>query len=165
MKKKRPSSNNALPKNADHTKKSYPPAPLWRRLAAMLYDSLLLIACYMLISFLYTSAVSLTFDKTPDQLSALTLQLTLFPILFFSTLGFFSFFWMKYGRTLGMQTWKLRLINNTPNPVSFSQCTLRICTAILSIACCGLGYLWMLWDKQQRTWQDRASKSSIIHFD
>ncbi|RFQ09500.1 RDD family protein, partial [Pseudomonas sp. ATCC 13867] len=28
--------------------------------------------------------------------------------------------------------------------------------------CLGLGFLWMLWDKNKRTWHDRYSESVVI---
>lgn len=34
--------------------------------------------------------------------------------------------------------------------------------AIASWLCLGLGFLWMLWDKDKRTWHDRYSESQVV---
>jgi uncharacterized RDD family membrane protein YckC len=78
------------------------------------------------------------------------------------TAGFFILCWTKGGRTLGMQAWKLRIINEHGGLISHRQALTRLAVASVSAACFGVGYLWMFYDKQQRTWHDIASGSRII---
>jgi len=150
------------------------PAPLWRILAAMLYDSLLLLACYIVIGGLYVGiAQGLLTSIHPTEgavapanaIPAYMLQLTLFPLLSIFTFLFFAYFWRKQGCTLGMQTWKIVVkadaASNKTGYLSFKQCLIRFTAACLSIGAGGLGYWWKLWDPQKRTWQDHLSKSSV----
>lgn len=134
-------------------------APLWRRLAAMLYDTLLLLACYMLVGGVY---VAITQPASMNEHSAVLLQMTLFPLLLLITIAFFCFFWIRFSRTLGMQTWKLKIKSADDSPLTYKQCLIRLLVATVSILAGGLGFLWMLWDPQRLTWQDRASNSRII---
>jgi len=66
------------------------------------------------------------------------------------------------GQTLGMRAWKLQLQNMRPGPISWWQVLLRFMVALLSALLCGLGYLWMLIDKQKLTWHDRYSETRVV---
>jgi uncharacterized RDD family membrane protein YckC len=61
-----------------------------------------------------------------------------------------------------MQVWGIRVQNANGSHISLMQALLRFVIAIGSWACLGLGFLWMLWDKDKRTWQDRYSESVVI---
>ena len=39
---------------------------------------------------------------------------------------------------------------------------LRFLIAIISWLCGGLGFWWILWDKQKRSWHDRYSESLVV---
>lgn len=126
------------------------PAPgLLRRLAAILYDTLLVIALLMLVTLPFAL---LGLGQSPFHQSALVLT------IFF----FFSKFWRHGGQTLGMKSWDMRIISDNGQPISFSQCLLRLVAATLSFLCLGLGYWWMLFDKDKRTWADRFSDTRLI---
>lgn len=153
------------------------PAPLWRQLAAIFYDSLLLIASYFMVGGIYVAiSAPLGYFQDPTNgftanseiLPATLLQFTLFPLLVGFTLFFFCYFWMQHGRTLGMQTWKLVMVPTHRESIraakpTLLECLTRLGIATLSIACFGLGYWWSLWDSQQKTWQDRGSKTRIYY--
>jgi uncharacterized RDD family membrane protein YckC len=128
-----------------------PSANLFKQLAAMLYDSLLIFA----ILFLAT-LFALLFNKgeaiEPGPIFSLYLGLVIFL--------FYSWFWGKSGQTLGMRVWKIKIINdygqNPAWPVSF----LRLVFATLSFACLGLGYWWRLF--KPYTWHDKLSHTRVI---
>ena len=61
-----------------------------------------------------------------------------------------------------MQAWRLKLVNREGGNPSWSQCLLRVLVSLLSIASCGLGYLWQLVDPKKLNWQDRASKTRVL---
>jgi len=131
-------------------------APLWRRLGAMLYDALAVIAVWML-------ATGILLIFTNGQ--AINSHVIWYKIyLSLVATGFFVFFWLKSGQTLGMKAWRIQLINmDKTSSVTFDQALQRFLMAIISWGCCGLGIIWMLFDKQSRTWQDMASKTQLIH--
>lgn len=141
-------------------------ASLSRRLAAMFYDTLLCIALMMVTTGIYM-AVSKTVlgSETYRQLneSGQTINDPLLSSILFCTLFFFfGYFWTRNGQTLGMQVWHLRVQSKGSKPISWTQALLRFMTAFVSAACFGLGYLWMLFDKQDRTWQCIASDTEIV---
>ena len=126
---------------------SAPRAPLWRRLAAMMYDVMALIALMMLamglallvVKGLQSSGVLATegYIDSADyiQKHALWFQLYLVVGIF----GFYVYFWCKGGQTLGMRAWRLLLIDQQGALLKPKTALMR---AILAFA--GLGNLWLL---------------------
>lgn len=134
-------------------------APLWRRLAAMLYDSLLLVALWMTVVALLMllSGGRLAAEERPAWLLVAE-QLALLTV----TWGFFAGFWTHGGQTLGMRAWRLKLTDTTGGPVRLTNASLRMLTALLSLAVCGLGYLWVLVDREHLAWHDRLSGTRVV---
>lgn len=134
-----------------------PPSPsLLRRLAAMVYDSLLLIALLMVINGLALGVVSQLSQQqvlSPSLVQALTVL---------STFGFFCLFWIKNGQTLGMQAWRIKLVCFNGNPPGLPRALLRCVGACISAGCLGLGYLWCLVDHNKRYWHDYLSRTELI---
>jgi len=144
----------------------FPPAGLLRRLAAMFYDSLLCIAllmvttlCYKLVQMAFIGEAKL---KALSDSGALDGDPLLSSLLLLVLFGFFAKFWTHNGQTLGMQVWGIRVQNQDGSAISLNQALLRFVVAIASWLCLGLGFFWMLWDKQQRTWHDRYSGSVLV---
>ncbi|MFV1997736.1 MAG: RDD family protein [Acidiferrobacterales bacterium] len=131
-----------------------PPAPLWRRLMAMLYDSLLLVAILMLA----TLPIVALFDSISSAWARHAFQLYLFAIAYV----FFSWFWVHGGQTLGMRSWRLQLVGVDDAAVGWKMALVRFMAALLSGIAVGLGYLWALLDTRGRTWHDHMSGSFII---
>jgi uncharacterized RDD family membrane protein YckC len=141
------------------------PAPLWRRLAAMLYDSILVFAIWIVVGFIVLYALGVNDAReTSGELAQLTpLQNNiLFAAMFASAYLFFGFFWTHSGQTLGMQAWRVRVQNANGSSISWLQSLLRFCSAPLALLALGLGYLWMLADTQRRTLPDIVSHSQVI---
>lgn len=138
---------------------------LWRRLAAMFYDSLLVFA----ITFTATLAVvgirivlSREALQTGERAISGSYQLFLQVVLFATVTLFFCWFWTRTGQTLGMQTWRLRIDNVGGGRISLRQALIRFVVAIVSTLCLGLGYWWILWDRDKCSWHDRASGSRVV---
>lgn len=145
---------------------AFPTAGLPRRLAAMFYDFLLCVALLIIVTFIYKlTQMAILGTERLKQLSdsgALDGDPLLSTLLFFSLFGFFAKFWTYKGQTLGMQVWGLRVQNTDGTAITLWQAMLRFLIAIASWLCLGLGYLWMLWDKQGRTWHDIYSESQVV---
>jgi uncharacterized RDD family membrane protein YckC len=141
-------------------------ATLPRRLAAMFYDSLLCIALMMVTTGIYmmvNKAIIGTEQYKAMNDSGQTVQDPLLSsVLFIVLFMFFAYFWTKNGQTLGMQVWHIRIQNKNGTSLRWLQALLRFIMAAVSIACFGLGYLWMLFDKQDRTWQCIFSESEVV---
>ena len=127
---------------------------LMRRFAAMLYDSLLIIALLMVT--MIPMVVLNNGEAVGDRWWT-------FPYMVTIVFGFFFGFWRKAGQTLGMRTWRIKLIDQaTGNTVSFSQAFIRFAVAIPSLAFFGVGYIWLLFDKEKLSMPDRASGTRLI---
>jgi len=74
--------------------------------------------------------------------------------------SFYAWFWHKSGQTLGMRAWKIRIVSEFGGNPSWGVAYLRLCFALLSLACLGLGYWWRLF--RPYTWHDKLSQTRII---
>ncbi len=130
---------------------------LIRRIGAMLYDALLVLA----LLFLATLPFIALRDGEPVETSENRIYQA---VLILVTYAFFVGFWTRSGRTLGMQSWRLQLLDNKGERVGFGAATIRFFAALLSWLPLGLGFLWQLWDKDKLTWHDRLSGTRIVYF-
>lgn len=140
---------------------NYPTAPLFRRLAAMIYDGLILLALYIMLGFVLIAVLkALNNGNFPGTLPLPVALSLFFTIAFF----YYSDSWRRRnGQTVGMKAWRLKLINENAKPVQVSQCMLRMGMGFFSFAVIGGGFWWMLIDKKQRTWHDIASVTRIVY--
>jgi uncharacterized RDD family membrane protein YckC len=127
------------------------PAVLLRRVGAMIYDGLLMLAVWMFtllpLVMISNAAVSGPFVRA---------------LLFLELYGFFAWFWMRRGQTLGMLAWRLQ-IHNAGRPFTLGQATRRFLGGLAGFGCLGLGYLWILIDPARRSWSDIVSASQVVH--
>ncbi len=145
------------------TEDALPPHPsLLRRLAAMIYDTLLVLPLIMASVALFMGARTLVVGA-PSHDEVLQLDANVVRLVeLLTTVGFFSWFWIKNGQTLGMQAWRIRLVDFNGNKPAPGKCVLRCFGALLSAACLGLGYLWCLVDRHDRYWHDYLSGTELI---
>jgi uncharacterized RDD family membrane protein YckC len=130
---------------------------LLRRFGAILYDTLLLLALLFLVTIPFIAARG---GEPVEADENLLYQLVLVSVVFF----FFTVFWSRSGRTLGMQSWGLQLEMPDRKVPTFSAATVRFFAAMLSWLALGLGFLWQLWDKDKLTWHDRLSGTRLVHY-
>lgn len=127
------------------------------RLLAMLYDGLLLFSVWFIASIpVIILATKAGWQNLPGFRLFLQLYLLLVAFLFF------AWFWTHGGQTLGMRAWKLRLVTGENQTPSWRQCLVRYITSIISWACLGLGFLWVLFDRDKLAWHDRLSATRLI---
>lgn len=136
------------------------PAPLWRRLAAMFYDTLLVVALMMVTAGVYHAVINQWLLETDDAPPGFNPFLA--SLLVFVTFGFFTCFWTRKGQTLGMQVWRIRVQNQDGGAISLWQCLLRFMIAIPGVGLALAGVLWMKIDREGKTWQDRYSMSEVV---
>jgi len=141
------------------TDQNYPSASLARRLAAMLYDGLVLLALYILLGGLLVTAVSRMMGS--EEMVRLSPAMSM-SLLFTLAFLYYSHSWRRGGQTIGMKAWRLKLISEYKPEVRLSQCMLRTAVGFFSLVILGLGYWWMLFDKKQRTWHDTASMTRVV---
>ena len=129
------------------------PAGLGRRLGAMLYDALLIIAIWMATLLAWVVA------NGGEAVVGLLVQMVLAAEL----LGFYLYFWSRQGQTLGMTAWRIKLVDTEGRQPTLRQLCVRLVTAPLSICSAGLGYLWFYIGDAKQTWHDRLSGTMVVH--
>ncbi|MDH3995280.1 MAG: RDD family protein [Gammaproteobacteria bacterium] len=139
------------------------PSPfILRRLAAMVYDTLLVLPLIMASVALFLGGRTLLIGSPGEgevvQLNAYLVRL----VALLTVFGFFCWFWIKNGQTLGMQAWRIKLVDFAGNKPGAWRSLLRCLGALLSAACLGLGYLWCLVDKHGRYWHDYISRTELV---
>jgi uncharacterized RDD family membrane protein YckC len=135
------------------------PAGLLRRLGAMLYDGLLLLAVLMVATGLF---LPLTGGEAISPRDHPALEFAYRAVLVALTVGFFGIFWTRRGQTLGMASWRVRVEREDGSLLSWGDTVRRLAAALLSWLPLGLGFLWVLFDPQRRTWHDRLSRTRIV---
>jgi uncharacterized RDD family membrane protein YckC len=136
-----------------------PPPGLLRRLAAVLYDSLLLLALLMVATALF---LPLTGGEAIDPQRDPVLEWIYRAVLALLVVGFFGAFWTRGGQTLGMATWRLRVEREDGGLLTWADTVRRLAAAALSWLALGLGWLWILVDPQRRAWHDRLSGTRVV---
>lgn len=132
------------------------PATLTRRLAAVVYDTLIVVAISMVVVLI---AVALNGGEAIDTpLGKATLQSALLCTNFL----FFGYCWTRAGRTLGMLAWHLRVQTHDGGKLSWTQALIRFFGGAFSILCFGLGFWMILTSDERLAWHDRWSNSVVV---
>lgn len=97
--------------------------PLWRRVAALPYEGLLLLALMLAASFPIAGLKGMTLTGTPH----LVFQFYLFVV----SATYFIWFWQHGGQTLPMKTWHFKVVNAQGRPLRPAQAFLRFLYALL----------------------------------
>lgn len=161
------------------------PAGPFRRLAALVYDALLLIA----VLFLGTAVLlPLTGGEsiTSDHVGAWALLYRGFVVAL--TLAFFGVSWTRRGQTLGMMSWKIRIETLQGLQLDWSRVALRLGLGLALVVMLAIGlwllnrgttfiaraggglllapvavnYLWMLRGRGRHTLQDVLSRTRVL---
>lgn len=130
---------------------------VWRILAAMLYDALLVIGCIMVTGFIAVAANG--FEAIAGH-TWKSWGLTGAIILVWC--GFYVYFWSRQGQTLGMRAWKLIVINQTGHPPGMYRSLLRWLLALILLAPAGFGLWWKYFDREQQTLYDRLCRTRLL---
>lgn len=134
-------------------------APLWRRIAALFYDLLVLVAIWMATSALILLAFQGKVDvahQPPLYHHLLQTALLLVTALYFIAS------WRKGGQTIGMRAWRVRIVDAMDQPPDLRRCLLRFACALLSLLALGAGFFFCLFDPQRRAWHDRMAGTRML---
>lgn len=128
------------------------PASFGKRILAMTYDLMLIVAIWMITGF---AAVAL---NDGEAVEGPLFNTSLFIITFL----FFGFFWTRNGQTLGMQAWRIRVQTLDGYKLSWSRSLMRFMLSILSWIPFGLGYIWVLFSDERLAWHDKWSETCVV---
>ena len=139
-----------------------PRAPsLLRRLGALLYDGVLLLALLMLAILILIVPYDLIASR-PYPHGELLYRTLLQGYLSAVIGGFYLYFWTHGGQTLGMRAWRIRVVRIDGGPLDSADALRRLAWAALSLAPAGLGLWWCLLDPEGLAWHDRRSRTRLV---
>ncbi|RAH37849.1 RDD family protein [Halomonas sp. SL1] len=139
------------------------PAGLGRRLGAMLYDALLVLALWIVIGAVHVAVSRLLLGIPPERVGLGAGQVwSLRVLLAIAACLFFTYFWTRGGMTLGMQAWRLRVQTLDGHAIDRRQSLVRCLVGALGWLPLGLGHLWVLFDGERRSWSDLASGTRLV---
>lgn len=131
-----------------------PPVSLPRLLAAALYDFLLLFTLLFFASFLVV--VPLEIHPGHDLFGLYQGYLLVLSFVFY------AWCWTHGGQTLGMRTWRFKVVGADGSALGWNTALVRFTVAIVSWIPLGLGYFWVLFDAQSRSWHDIVSRTRLV---
>jgi len=144
---------------------SLPTAGILRRVAALVYDAFLLFGLLVAPLFVVTALRShptLLGDGVAHDLPPIAPAPIIWLYMLCIVGGFYCYFWRKNGQTLGMQAWRIRVDDNNGGRPNRRQCLVRAATGSVSLLLCGVGFLWLLIDRQHLAWHDRLSGTRVV---
>ena len=153
------------------------PAGLLRRLAALLYDALLVIAVLFIaalpLPLVEEPVRALWWARTLEQLYLLTAWFL-----------FFGWFWTHGGQTVGMKAWRMELMRLNGDKPSWQDALIRFVVSsgsfwlllvlfgleilsgkiafILAAIVFGLAFFWILIDRKDCAWHDHLSGTRLV---
>jgi len=143
----------------------YKPVSLLKRLLTIVYDLLLQIALFFMVGIPVSILTTFIFNDgnaiTEEHSLYITNQIIILLSLFATSVGFYVWFWTHGGQTLGMKTWRIKLISDNAQIISREQAIKRYFTALFSWIFFGAGFIWSLIDSRKRTWHDILSASHL----
>jgi uncharacterized RDD family membrane protein YckC len=130
-----------------------------RRLAALLYDSFLLIALLMVFTggaLFFTHGVAVL----PDTAGAWVYVYRAGLVLIIA--GYYVINWLRSGQTLGMRAWHLRAVSDSGTPMALKAAVLRAIFGALAWTPAALGVLWLYVDPERLALHDRLSRTRVV---
>ena len=133
------------------------PVSLIRRLAAIAYDSVAVLA------LLFFCTLPIVIAQKGQAVAAENPYY--FGYLLICAFFYFGISWTRGGQTLGMRAWKIKVVRNSEQDTALgtADALKRYLFAGISWLCAGLGFLWALFDKNRQTWHDKWSNTHLIH--
>jgi len=125
----------------------------WRRIASILYDSVLIVALLIVMSLPFIS-----FDIQENIFLKITIQFYFYLIIQY----FFVWFWVNSSGTLGMKSWKIKIVDIKGNKITYKKAIIRFNIAIISILIFGFGFIMSIFRKDKKCLHDIISKTTLI---
>ena len=122
-----------------------------KRMAATIYDIFLLLGVWFGVG-----SIALWLNNSEILHPGVGLS-----IVIISAWIFYSFFWMRGGKTLGMAVWNIEIYSLKSNNITFMQATLRFYVNLLIFILMGVPLLQIYFSKDRLALNDRISMTSL----
>lgn len=130
-----------------------------RRLAALIYDGVLLTA----VLTVYTAALVVARGGalTEETAGGWWYAYRAGELILMG--GYYVLNWMRSGQTLGMRAWRLRAVSASGGRLEFAPAVLRAVCAVAAWSPAALGVLWLYFDPDHLALHDRLSSTRMLH--
>ena len=128
--------------------------PFWRRMAAFVYDGFIIFSLLML-----ATTIALFINQGDSLLPHRSLFL-LYLIIMTGLL--LTWCWHRGGQTVGMLAWKIKIVDNHDQLITWKRALLRYILSLASFIFCGVGFIWCLIDKEHQSLHDRLARTKLI---
>ena len=136
----------------NHSTRPSRPCSLARRLAALVYDGLILIAIWIIGSGLAVLPADGAIEPGSLWFQAYLMSLTW---------AYFASGWLLGGQTVGMRAWQIQLVSKRKK-LTWLDSIIRVLVGLVSLAAFGLGFIWSAFRQDCAGWHDLASRSRLI---
>jgi uncharacterized RDD family membrane protein YckC len=126
---------------------------LVRRIAAALYDGLLLVAVLFFAAFVFL----VIFGSAVEPPRRYFFQAYLLAVMG----TYFVWFWMHGGQTLAMKTWKIRIIALS-GQITPGVAVARYLLALAGLGFFGAGWWWIVFDREHVPLHDRLTGTRVV---
>lgn len=130
-----------------------------RHIGALVYDALLLIAVLMVATLPWVLTRG---NADPQALNFEPLGPVYQVYIALVIYAYFAIGWCRGGQTLGMKSWRLRLVKSAGGSVTPGQALVRLLVAPVAWLPLAAGIVWQHFDSDGLTWQDRASGTRVV---
>ena len=143
---------------------SYPRAGFFKRIAAIVYDFLVVVTLAMLVTAINLAGVHIlgSYDLLalngvePSQF--LNGQWWFQLELIMAVWMFYAWFWYDGGQTIGMRAWRLKVESDSEDTLTLKRTMLRALYALF-----GLGNIWVLFTrKNKQALQDKLTQTKVV---
>ncbi|MCL5018992.1 MAG: RDD family protein [Patescibacteria group bacterium] len=140
-------------------------AGFWLRFAAFAVDLMFIYIIGFILGFAASVPTSLilknlnlgaNYDTTPILLGVSIVCVKLFGLIYY------TIFLGSIGRTPGKALMGLKVIRNDGRKPGYGQAFLRTIYYIISFVPVGLGYFWIIWDRNKRGFHDIIAKTEVV---
>ena len=133
-----------------------------KRIIASIYDSLLLLSIIFILGYFsvfISNGLNWELPENPSQ--PLLPGWYAFFFICISSWGFFSFFWIRGKKTLGMAVWKIEIYSIDGSNITLMQTLKRFICNIIIVATLGLPLLQIYFTKEKIAFNDIISRTRL----
>lgn len=136
------------------------PASFWRRFFASTLDGLFIQLFNWVIFFLFTAFTKKNFLYFDTKQTEFWIEVGISGVT--SAIYVLGFWVLFDGATPGKKIFGIKIVKVNGERIGLIESLVRYFGYLLSSIPLFLGYFWMLWDPEKRTWHDKLAKTKVI---
>jgi uncharacterized RDD family membrane protein YckC len=157
-------------RNPPHGKRQPHPAGFFSRFEAFVID-LVILSIVQLVASAFIQTVLKFFKLTglvariQTLLDNTTLNIAIGSTVFaLFVIGYFVFFWTLVGYTPGKALLGIKVVRKNGTKLSFGRSLVRFFAYWISLIPLGLGFFWILWDRNRQGWHDKIAGTQVLYY-